>query len=146
MKVLFLHGLESGPFGTKYTYLKNVGLDVFSPDMTGKNIDERVSIVKPIIKDFDVVVGSSFGGLTAALCSHNDMKAVLLAPAFNMIDYKPNVLGKGFIIHSPTDGIVPINTSKDFVSNNKNWKLIEVDDDHRLNNHLVLIVYLINLL
>ena len=45
------------------------------------------------------------------------------------------------IIHSTTDDIVPISASKDYLERSKeNVKLIEVDDNHVLENSIEVII------
>lgn len=40
MRVLFLHGKESGPHGSKYVALKDAGHQVTSPDLTGLDLNQ----------------------------------------------------------------------------------------------------------
>ncbi len=71
MKILFLHGLESGPHGIKYQALKRVFGSIAAPDCRDiVDEDERLEIILATLKNEPqphLVVGSSMGGLMALL-------------------------------------------------------------------------------
>ncbi len=142
MKILFLHGLESGPHGTKYQALKEMFGEVVSPDCSGV-IDEesRLRIIEQVVDSADgpfLVVGSSMGGLMALLLQGRRPEAVagmvLCAPALHrpaaggiVADNLPPTV----IIHGRQDDVVPVEGSRSF-----GVPLIEVEDDHRLNRSI----------
>jgi pimeloyl-ACP methyl ester carboxylesterase len=70
MPVIFCHGLESSPHGRKYQALLEAGLSPISPDFQGQDLAARVATLLPVLRAHDdaVVVGSSYGGITA-LCA-----------------------------------------------------------------------------
>ena len=71
VQLVFLHGLESGPHGSKFKTLSDLGLGpVLSPNC--KDIDDplqRLAIIREALADAGplLLVGSSFGGLMALL-------------------------------------------------------------------------------
>ncbi len=93
-QLVFLHGLESGPHGSKFHLLAGLGLGtVVAPDCEGvHDPHERLDIIEATLNGLDdlVLVGSSFGGLMALLYAvrHPDQVAglVLCAPAVHRPD------------------------------------------------------------
>ena len=95
MRVLFAHGFEGGPSGSKPTYMREVlGWEVTSPIMSGLgwDIESQTKVLLRCIDehDFDLVIGSSMGGLAAANASSmrrdSDFRLLLIAPAFGLCD------------------------------------------------------------
>ena len=143
--ILFLHGRESGPHGSKYRTLVNHFGTVESPDFRGLDLKGRIDKAEKITrgKENQILIGSSMGGLLAALLYSNFPERffgyLLLAPAFHweetsQIDKAPPY---ATIIHGVEDEIAPIEASREFSSK---WgtSLIEVQDGHRLKNHHIL--------
>ena len=119
--VCFLHGRESGPWGTKIRRLARVaeqyGCRVVSPDdRDTQNPEERVrrlislgvTLPRPVI-----LVGSSMGGYVAAAASPalRPVGLFLLAPAVGLPGYgiaTPQVLAAHIaVVHGWDDAIVP---------------------------------------
>ena len=98
MIVIFSHGKESGPSGSKIKALSLIaekhGFSVDSIDYSDiSSPDHRVDHLLKIIKDINediVLVGSSMGGYVSLVASEQiKLKAIfLLAPALYMDDYK----------------------------------------------------------
>lgn len=145
--ILFLHGLESGPFGSKYDALNAAYPGrINAPDCTGvENLEVRVWKAFKVlleVKKPAVVVGSSFGGLVAAILATRYPKhvagLVLMAPALQhpraREDEILKVQNPSFIIHGLQDEVVPISWSRAWAASNP-VTLFEVEDDHRLHNH-----------
>ena len=93
--MLFCHGLWSFPGGTKPQYMQNeLGWEVTSLEMrrNGWELSSQVRTVKEAIDNdgpFDLLMGSSFGGLAIANAVKGyseDLRLVLLAPAFGVYD------------------------------------------------------------
>ena len=138
----FLHGLESGPIGSKSIALQAAFGPVVAPDCRGLfGIDERLRHVEASLAAVDdelVLVGSSFGGLMAALLANRwpgrVRASVLLAPAL----HAPGVEDIRFvppfcrILHAPADAIVPFAASVSF-GERLHVPVEAVDDDHRLS-------------
>lgn len=146
MQLLFLHGLESGPYGTKYQALSDAFGEVISPDCSGiSDPQQRLQIILAALQGVEgpfLVIGSSMGGLMALLLQQAAPERVagmlLCAPAL----HRPAAEGltakqlpPTLIIHGVRDQVVPISSSRKFGT-----KLIEVNDDHSLKNSLELII------
>jgi predicted peptidase len=142
MKILFLHGLESGPHGSKYQALTWMFGDVLAPDCTGvKDESQRLSIIQQALeaeKEPVIVVGSSMGGLMALLlhqASPDKVAGMVLCapaihrPAANNLDIEK--LPPTIVIHGKADTVVPFDCSLIFEK-----RLIAVDYDHRLSNSM----------
>src|SRR6266851_3076515 len=96
--VVFSHGKESGPWGSKITAMaavvRDLGLAVESIDYRG--LDDPSARVRKLVgagldlKDPVVLVGSSMGGyVSAAAASELGARGLfLLAPAFYMAGYE----------------------------------------------------------
>ena len=144
-KVFFFHGLESSPHGSKYQTMSKT-YDVTSPDFQGLELEERVAKAEAETAGLEdiIVVGSSFGGLVAALLYDRHPERfrtyILLAPA--IYDERSSGISKapddGVIIHGTHDDIVPIEPVRAFAAKH-HLRFIEVDDEHRLAaSHAVL--------
>lgn len=153
MKVLFCHGLESEPHGSKYKALRNAGFDVDAPDFRGKNLAERVDILTPFLEDGMLVVGSSYGGLTAVLAAMQTscqlLGMVLCAPALerkespNLSPDELQVTAPTIIVHGTQDDVVPVEVSRRFAQKS-GATLIETMDGHRLHDSIDQIVQAVN--
>ena len=96
LKVLWAHGLEGSPNGSKPKWIiENLGWDVISIDMSerGWTIGEQTAVVLDKISeigDFDLIMGSSYGGLAVANAAiellDKNLKLVLMAPAFGLAE------------------------------------------------------------
>src|SRR5690349_21485601 len=124
--VVFAHGKESGPWGTKITRLAEVAralkFDVLSPDYSRTHDpQERVLMLlerAPRAKTL-VLVGSSMGGYVSAMaCAALKPQALfLMAPAlyFPGWDEEPQQCPKDTVVaHGWHDDIVPVERSLRF--------------------------------
>lgn len=142
--MIFLHGLESSSQSSKAILLRNLFPNILTPDFQG-SLDARMKKLYPIMGDSKewVIIGSSFGGLMAALFAtqHPDQvrKLILLAPALMLPEFCENlpdpVCIPTILIHGNQDDVVPLEhvrllAEKSFV----NLKHITVDDGHRLKD------------
>ena len=100
--MLFCHGLWSFPGGTKPQYMQNeLGWEVISLEMrrNGWELSSQVRTVREAIDNngpFDLLMGSSFGGLAIANAvkgRSEDLRLVLLAPAFGVYDTLSRQIG-----------------------------------------------------
>jgi predicted esterase len=150
MKVIFSHGKESGPWGTKIKHLaeiaKQQGFDVDSIDYSGINDpDQRVQKLRHIINNESerniVLVGSSMGGYVSLIASEskNVNALFLLAPALYMPSYDIQQYDYSGIlieiIHGWSDDIIPVEHSIKFAKKHHHG-LHLIDGDHRLNSSL----------
>lgn len=149
MKVIFSHGKESGPWGSKITKLaegaKSFGFSVDSVDYTGIiNPDDRVSKLQEVLKNETepyILVGSSMGGYVSLVAakSAQPLGLFLLAPALFMADYKqqtytPHVKAVE-IVHGWSDDIIPVEHSIRYAQQSQ-CALHIIAGDHRLNSSL----------
>ena len=144
--VIFLHGLESGPHGSKYQALGAAGWTVTAPDCEGvADVQDRVKSALEALeaaKGPVVIVGSSFGGLAAVLLycevagtplAEKVVGCVLCAPALHRgeADAIPGMHTNTLILHGREDDIVPLSSSLVFAGKH-DLSVIETDDGHRL--------------
>jgi len=136
MKVLFLHGKESGPGGRKPTYLAAQGLTVINPALPAEDFDEAVRIAQAAFDQHSpaVVVGSSRGGAVAMAVNSGQAGLVLLCPAWKKNGTTKVVKSASIILHSVDDEIIPFSDSQELALNSKLAAdhLIVVGDDHFL--------------
>ena len=147
-QVIFSHGLESGPWGSKITALAEVarahGAAVDSLDYQGmREPQPRVDKLLAALADRDaanvVLVGSSMGGHVATAAAQSVAVAGLfvLAPAFFMPGYEaltPDAPDCPMeIVHGWHDDVVPVDNSIRFARRNATTLHI-VDSDHRLGD------------
>lgn len=147
--VVFSHGQESGPWGTKIRAMADLAR---SMDCAAQSIDyqgiadprDRVSKLLDEVGDIDdslVLVGSSMGGhvATAAADTLGAVGLFVLAPAYYMEGYEsltPEPPGMPIcIVHGWHDDIVPVENSIRFASS-CGATLHVVDGDHRLTANI----------
>jgi alpha/beta superfamily hydrolase len=153
--VVFSHGQESGPWGTKISAMaevaKSEGWSVDSVDYRGVGDPrDRVTRLLSFCRDLRgdlVLVGSSMGGWVATSASAllHARGLFLMAPAFYMpgmeqLTSKPAPCPKT-IVHGWKDDVVPVENSVKFAREHSATLHI-VDSDHRLHNELPLVNYL----
>jgi predicted esterase len=147
--VVFSHGQESGPWGTKIRAMaecaRNLGCEVDSIDYQGiADPTERVAKLISACEHIDdrlILVGSSMGGhvATAAAAELGAAGLFVLAPAYYMPGYEsltpvPPLLPIG-IVHGWNDDIVPVQNSIRFAQS-CGATLHLVDGDHRLTANI----------
>lgn len=141
--LIYLHGLESSSQTYKAALIRTIYPDLIVPDFTG-SLDERMQQLYPILGSTSnwTLIGSSFGGLMAALFSTRHpaqvRKQILLAPALMLPEFAENLPAPigvpTIIIHGKQDTVVPVKTNKPLaekVFRNLDYRLVE--DDHRLH-------------
>ena len=157
MKVIFSHGKESGPWGTKIKRLskiaKKYGCEVDSLDYRSyTNPDDRVNQLLNYLKDEEkdfILVGSSMGGYVSLVASEQvHPKAIfLMAPALYLEGYSqqeyPLSCEKIEIVHGWEDEIIPFENSFRYAKNSK-CTLNLIRGDHRLTTSLSKIEGLFN--
>ncbi|MEL0189470.1 MAG: YqiA/YcfP family alpha/beta fold hydrolase [Candidatus Poseidoniales archaeon] len=93
--MLFAHGFEGSPTGSKPTYMREAcGWKVTAPKMSelGWSIASQTEVLIKHLDEgeYDLVVGSSMGGLAAANASsmrpNEDIRLLLIAPAFGLAE------------------------------------------------------------
>jgi len=149
LQVIFSHGQESGPWGTKIKVMAELstklGCEVKSIDYQGIiNADDRVLKLINICADITdpiCLIGSSMGGFVASAAASKvgAIGLFVLAPAYYMdgFDYSsfeaPDIPTQ--IIHGWRDDIVPVENSMKYARENL-ATLHVIDGDHRLTDNI----------
>lgn len=138
MKLLYLHGLGSGPDGYKPTWLRNQGCEVVAPQLVDDDFAASVEIARQSLagESFDVVVGSSRGAAVALALDTGRTPRVVIAPAWRRLGVDPIDCGTTVILHSPHDELVPIADSRELAAR---WqlpadRLVEIGDRHTMSD------------
>ena len=135
MKVLFFHGLSSDG-SMKTDFMRSLNYNVLTPQLSDWSFRHALQSAQDAFDQFDpdVIVGSSRGGAVAMSVQAIQTPLVLLAPAWWLCGVKPELRTKTVIIHSPFDNMVPISNSRELCRRNPDSRLVEVGEDHRLND------------
>ena len=140
-KVLFLHGLESKPSGTKAKHLEKMGHTVLNPALPKYSFEESIAIAQGVIDREmpDVVVGSSRGGAVAMCLNPGYAKTVLIAPAWSHFRQTAGsaVSPSTMILHSEKDKVVLLEDST-HLAKTYGATLVRVGDCHRMNDEQAL--------
>jgi pimeloyl-ACP methyl ester carboxylesterase len=154
--VVFSHGKESGPWGSKITAMaavvRDLGLAVESVDYRG--LDDPGDRVRKLLglkkelKEPVVLVGSSMGGhVSAAAAARLRPRGMfLLAPAFYMAGFEAytpqEVVCPTAIVHGWHDVIVPVENSIRWAREHQ-AALHLLNSDHRLEDQIAAICVLL---
>lgn len=147
--VVFSHGQESGPWGSKIRHLSGIaarcGFDVRSLDYQGmENPEDRIALLRQQVDPQRpvVLVGSSMGAYVSARASNhlNVTGLFLLAPAFGLsrygLDPEPQWrAGRTTIVHGWDDDVVPP-APVIALAQARRARLHMLDDGHRLAESL----------
>ena len=149
LHIVFSHGQESGPWGTKIKIMaslaSSLSCDVSSIDYQG--IKEPQDRVAKLIKECSGIsepiclVGSSMGGFVATAAAY-DVKAIglfVLAPAYFIQGFDHSLI-KSIdipmeIVHGWNDNIVPVENSIRYAQS-QHAKLHILDGDHGLTDNI----------
>lgn len=146
--IIFSHGKESGPYGTKISLLIEVA-KIFNFQTTSidyrkcKNVNERVDLLRETVQQYKggkiILVGSSMGGYVSTVIASEIainglflMCPALYLPRYDIQTY-PIKTQHVEIIHGWNDDIVPHENSIKFGKLNSATLHI-VNDNHRLSN------------
>ncbi|MFH2133233.1 MAG: YqiA/YcfP family alpha/beta fold hydrolase [bacterium] len=159
-KLVFLHGMESSPLGTKSQFIKKHYPECLIPELM-PDIHKRMTVIEELIKKPVFLVGSSLGGLSALLfaMSHPEMVRgmILIAPAVGFFDqtvfndndkkvirqtYIPAGIPCSVMI-GKKDTVIPESDIKTMIERSPDKdqiKVFRLDDDHTLNQSLDLLL------
>ena len=154
-RVVFAHGKESGPWGSKIQHLAGVAeslgfavesldySDLMDPTARVDRLITHAPVGAPL-----VLVGSSMGGYVSAMaCGALKPDALLLlAPALYLDGYPGEPEGcpaDSMVVHGWGDDIVPLDSSLRF-ARERRAALHVLDDGHRLADSIDLIGALFN--
>jgi len=148
MQVIFSHGKESGPWGSKIKQLAEIAKhfgclvqsidyqNISDPDLRVKKLLEHLSN----LEDEILLVGSSMGGYVSLVAS-DEVKTqgvFLLAPALYFPGYKVQdypIDPKVAIVHGWSDEVIPVQNSIQYAQK-ANCSLHLIAGDHRLNSSI----------
>jgi pimeloyl-ACP methyl ester carboxylesterase len=143
MTRVFIHGLESSSQGTKGVYFRNKFPDMIVKDYTG-SLENRIEQLNTVLagKTDLILVGSSYGGLMAAIYACLDPKKVkkliLLAPALDLAPFRPYLKNRltmpTVVYHGRNDEVVSPGPVREIVEKMfADLDYHSVDDDHPLS-------------
>ena len=141
---VFIHGLESSSRGTKGVFFRERYPDMIIEDYSG-SFPQRMEKLEGLLtrKNHLILVGSSFGGLMAAVYAslHEEgvKKLILLAPALHSKLYQPYLKKKLtmpiVIFHGRQDRVVPLAPVRAIAQQLfMNLQFNVVEDDHFLHD------------
>jgi len=140
---IFLHGLESSSQGTKGVFFRQRYPEMIIPDFSGDLQTRMKKLRETLFQKTDItLVGSSFGGLMAALFALENesrvSKLILLAPALHLLESKreksKTISVPTWIYHGKEDQFISL-TRVEIVAGEifTNLSFHAVDDDHYLH-------------
>ncbi len=146
MRLIFAHGLESGPQGRKTQWLRDAGHELVAPDCRGLGLPGRIARLLGAIEAEaapPLLIGSSFGGLAglvaaihAAARGRAPRALLLVAPALQVpvpppwtVELTPPC--RAAVVHGRRDEIVPFAIGRDWAARH-GARLWPCDDDHAL--------------
>lgn len=141
-RIMFIHGLEGSSQGIKATLLRNLFPGLLTPDFRG-SLEERMSQLERVLgkRRGWTLIGSSFGGLMAALFAFRHPaqvdQLVLLAPALIWPDFIQNLPQPTdiptIVYHGYHDELIPIQDVQSLCAKLfRRLTFHAVDDDHGL--------------
>jgi len=140
---IFIHGLESSNQGTKAVFFRDKYPDMILPTFEGPLPARMEELNRTLAGKSEIrIVGSSFGGLMAALFAMENplqvMRMTLLAPAINMIESAPGKKERvGMpvsIYHGTEDRVIPLSEVQRMAPKFfADLSFHAVDDDHYLH-------------
>ncbi len=140
---IFIHGLESSNQGTKSLFFREKYPDMVIPSFTGP-LNERMKHLNSLLlgRTGIILVGSSFGGLMAAIFAMENEERVdrmiLLAPAINLVEFalhrSKTISVPVWVYHGRKDEVIPLSeVEKVARSVFQRLKFQVVEDDHYLH-------------
>lgn len=134
--VLFLHGMESKPGGSKAKYLEAKGYKVLNPHLPKSSFEESIRISQELVgaESPDVIVGSSRGA-AVGMCLDTGVPMVLIAPAWRHFKHSEDkeISARCVVLHSEADDIVKYEDSIT-ICNSSGATLIKVGENHRMSD------------
>jgi len=142
-QIAFIHGLEGSSRGFKAKLLRKEMAAILIPDFRGSLL-QRMSQLSAILHPYPgwILIGSSFGGLMAALYARQNpqrvQRLILLAPALVWPEFwweaTLPITVPTVIYHGIQDHIIPIDTVQKLAENFfHELEFRRVSDDHGLH-------------
>jgi dienelactone hydrolase len=116
--VLFLHGREGSPNGTKATTLRGAGFEVVAPALPDDDFAASVRLAQAAFDQHrpSVVVGSSRGGAVALSLAPHDAAVVLVCPAWKKFAPGTKATARTRILHAAKDELIPLAESHELAA------------------------------
>ena len=135
MKILFLHGMESMPGGSKVKFLESKGYEVLNPFLPKYSWDESLENAQLLVdtENPDVIIGSSRGGAVALNINTLGIRLILIAPAWKRFGGSPMHVSGGVVIHCREDKVIPYEDSEE-LSKLTGAALITCGENHRMSD------------
>ena len=136
VKILFLHGKEGTPEGTKPEFLKANGYRIIAPVLPKDNWGLSLQRAMDCFNNFkpDIVIGSSRGGAIAAAIPTGDVPKILIAPAYVKFGVtEPVVDETTTVLHCRNDELVPYEDSEKLAKTYQ-CELIACGVGHRMSD------------
>ena len=140
---VFIHGLDSSSRGTKGSFFQERYPEIIREDFSGSLEQRMAQLGRGLaVKSNLILVGSSYGGLMAALfaCKNasRTRRLILLAPALSQGDFRPYYATPlelpVTLYHGRQDVVVPPGPTRRIAERLfRNLKIHLVDDDHNLH-------------
>lgn len=117
MPIIYLHGFASSPQSKKARYFADHLPDLIIPDLNQDDfgtltISRQLDQIAALLTEPSVIIGSSLGGLTAALLAEKYpalvQKLVLMAPAFHFTQNWRKRLGTATLEQWQRDHTLPV--------------------------------------
>ena len=118
IKILFLHGKEGTPEGSKVTRLREEGFRIIAPVLPKDNWALSIQRAQACFDAFepDIIVGSSRGGAVACNVEGGNTPKILIAPAYKLFPCAiKGINDTTQVLHCIHDSIVLFQDSKDLV-------------------------------
>jgi len=134
MRVLFLHGLESEPGGSKPVALSEEGHEVINPALPRNDFEESVKIAQAHVYAHrpDFIIGSSRGGAVAMCLDTLQIPTILIAPAWKKYGVPLSNVDENYtILHSVRDELIPLTDSSELVTK-RGCRMYACGKDHRM--------------
>jgi len=142
VKILYLHGLGSGPNAYKASLLAQRGHDVSTPRLGDEDFEQSLIEASRALREFkpEVIVGSSRGGSVAMNLDQCTIPLVLIAPAWKRWGNADRLKPAATVLHSPSDEVVPIQWSRELIrqSGLPETSLIEIGSSHAMTDQAAL--------
>ena len=136
MKILFLHGKEGRPDGTKPRFLIENGFEVKAPSLPKDDWQKSMDLAQAEFDDFSpqVVVGSSRGAAVGCYLKTGNVPKILIAPAYKYFGDLELLLNESSIVlHCKEDKIIDFKHSEDLVKRFA-VRLIACGEGHRMSD------------
>jgi len=138
--VIFCHGKEGTPEGTKAKMIKKAFKETVVPTLTNsfclKDFQKDLELINHEAEDAKVLIGSSRGG-ALVLAMETERRKIVIAPAWKKFGVTPKLTKNDTIIHCPKDNLVPIEDSE-YLMNKFGCRLIICGENHRMSDQKTL--------